>query len=126
MRTVTITISIDIPDGTAVSVGNGAVSGTVPRPPQAPQSHAAPSDEPPWPDMTSVALEAFPDALIANPSLVLHDTPHVVASAPSAWRCPDHGTPAKVVPGGVSKRTGKAFNSFEVCSTQGCDRKPGR
>ena len=38
--------------------------------------------------------------------------------------CPIHGTPWKVVPAGVSKKTGKAYDAFRACSTQGCDQRP--
>jgi hypothetical protein len=40
--------------------------------------------------------------------------------------CPVHGTPWRMVKGGISKRTQKRFNSFWVCSTQDCNVKPGQ
>ena len=43
--------------------------------------------------------------------------------ASSGWTCPTHGL-VKVVPAGVSKRTGKAYPAFEVCPE--CDQKPPR
>jgi hypothetical protein len=36
-----------------------------------------------------------------------------VSLASSGWTCPSHGT-VKVVPAGVSKRTGKSYPAFEV------------
>lgn len=39
--------------------------------------------------------------------------------------CPEHGTPWRLVKAGVSKRTGKRYNAFWACSTQGCNIKPG-
>ena len=50
---------------------------------------------------------------------------HPVATASSGWKCPTHGT-VKVVPAGVSKRTGKAYPAFEVCGISGCEQKPPR
>lgn len=38
--------------------------------------------------------------------------------------CPIHNTPWKVVPAGVSKKTGKPYDAFRACSTQGCDQRP--
>lgn len=43
----------------------------------------------------------------------------------SPWACPMHGQ-FKVVPGGVSKRTGAAYDAFFSCTVQGCDQKPPR
>jgi hypothetical protein len=38
--------------------------------------------------------------------------------------CPIHHTPWKVVPAGISKKTGKAYDAFRACSTPGCDQRP--
>jgi hypothetical protein len=40
--------------------------------------------------------------------------------------CPECGNIVKTVPAGISKRTGKPYNSFEVCSSQECGWKPPR
>jgi hypothetical protein len=40
--------------------------------------------------------------------------------------CPIHQVPWKVVPAGVSKKTGKAYDSFRACSVSGCDQRPPR
>lgn len=40
--------------------------------------------------------------------------------------CPIHHTPWKVVPAGVSKKTGKPYEAFRACSTAGCDQRPPR
>jgi hypothetical protein len=47
-----------------------------------------------------------------------------VQTAATADVCPIHGTPWKLVPAGVSKRTGAAYQAFRACSTQGCDQRP--
>jgi hypothetical protein len=39
------------------------------------------------------------------------------------WVCPDHGT-VRVVPAGVSKRTGQPYQAFMVCDQQGCEQRP--
>lgn len=41
------------------------------------------------------------------------------------WQCPIHHG-SKVVPAGVSKKTGKPYQAFVVCSEPGCDQKPPR
>jgi hypothetical protein len=43
----------------------------------------------------------------------------------SEWRCPQHGT-SRVVPAGISARTGQSYNAFLVCGERGCDQKPPR
>jgi hypothetical protein len=40
----------------------------------------------------------------------------------SDWVCPEHGG-ARVVPAGVSKKTGKPYPAFRVCMRQECDQK---
>ena len=35
-------------------------------------------------------------------------------------KCPDHDKLLKLVPAGVSKRTGRAYDAFYVCPTTGC------
>ena len=40
--------------------------------------------------------------------------------------CPTHNAPWKIVPAGVSKRTGQTYDSFAACPIQGCDQRPPR
>lgn len=40
--------------------------------------------------------------------------------------CPTHNAPWKIVPAGVSKRTGQTYESFAACPIQGCDQRPPR
>lgn len=40
--------------------------------------------------------------------------------------CPIHNVPWKVVPAGVSKKTGNPYDAFQACSVGGCDRRPPR
>jgi len=41
------------------------------------------------------------------------------------WSCPVHHG-SKVVPAGVSKKTGKPYQAFVACSEPGCNEKPPR
>ena len=41
------------------------------------------------------------------------------------WSCPVHHS-SKVVPAGVSKKTGKPYQAFVVCEEQGCEQRPPR
>lgn len=63
-----------------------------------------------------------------RPNATLTALPPVqqVVAAQTADVCPIHGTPWKVVPAGVSKKSGKAYDAFRACSTQGCDQRPPR
>lgn len=38
--------------------------------------------------------------------------------------CPQCGSAIKTVPAGVSKKTGKQYNSFQACSNRNCSYKP--
>lgn len=40
--------------------------------------------------------------------------------------CPIHRQPLKLVPAGVSKSTGKPYNSFYACPERGCQYRPPR
>jgi len=39
-------------------------------------------------------------------------------------KCPIHDEFWKTIPAGISKRTGKAYNSFQACPIEGCKEKP--
>ena len=39
--------------------------------------------------------------------------------------CPSCGSDIKEVPAGVSSKTGKPYNAFQVCSNRACGWKPG-
>lgn len=44
------------------------------------------------------------------------------ATGRPAWVCPMHDD-AKIVPAGISKRTGRQYNAFYACPVAGCDQK---
>ena len=39
--------------------------------------------------------------------------------------CPVHRAPWRTVPGGISKRSGRAYAAFLACPAPGCDQRPG-
>ena len=57
---------------------------------------------------------------------VQQDRPFVERPAPPepVGFCEIHDAAWKLVPAGTSKKTGKRYNSFWACSTQGCDQRP--
>jgi hypothetical protein len=73
-------------------------------------------------------VQATPDITYGSrPAAPSGPTPAAVPPPPAAgaWACPEHGT-SKVVPAGVSQKTGKPYNAFTACGEQGCDQKPPR
>ena len=40
--------------------------------------------------------------------------------------CGVHQLPWKVVPAGISSKTGKPYSEFKVCSVKGCEERPNR
>ena len=40
--------------------------------------------------------------------------------------CPIHAETWKLIPAGVSKKSGRRYNAFYVCPENGCDEKPSR
>lgn len=56
------------------------------------------------------------------------DKPFVARPAPPqpGGYCPIHESAWKLVPAGVSKKSGKQYNAFWVCPENGCDEKPPR
>ena len=39
-------------------------------------------------------------------------------------KCPTHDIEWKTIPAGISKKTGKPYNAFRVCSVDGCKERP--
>jgi hypothetical protein len=72
------------------------------------------------------AQDPYPAGL--EPAAEFGDLPPVqpVPQTNGVSLCPIHNTPWKTVPAGVSKKTGKAYESFRACSTPGCDQRPPR
>ena len=53
-----------------------------------------------------------------------YEPPNVTFPA-IGWRCPEHGG-SRIVPAGVSGKTGKPYAAFVVCAEQRCEQKPPR
>ena len=78
---------------------------------------------PPFPPAGPVGPE--PPAPVSQEFIRSRDLPPEPFLPFKAWQCPEHGG-SKVVPAGVSKKTGRPYQAFVVCDEQGCDRKPPR
>lgn len=79
----------------------------------------------------AVALEQIalnqldrPQPVQNAPQAALAALPPVRPAAPVGDGCPIHNVPWKVVPAGVSKKSGKPYESFRACSIAGCDQRP--
>jgi hypothetical protein len=75
--------------------------------------------------LEQIALALMDKPVQNAPGAALTALPPVrTAPAQTGDVCPIHGTPWKVVPAGISKKTGKAYDAFRACSTAGCDQRP--
>ena len=104
MTTVTITITVDADGEVRVNSPNGV---SVPARPGAFQDELVPL--PPEPG------QFRPIATISRP---------LPAPARTNGLCPIHGEPWRVVPPGVSKKTGKPYAEFRACPAPGCSERP--
>ena len=107
-----ITIRIEVPDGTTVSVDAGGPPIIAPR-------IVAPG-EPPYPDFDNEPLPNPPGEVVA-----FRGSAQATYTQPAKSEvCPLHNVPWKTVPAGVSKKTGKAYEEFRACPTAGCNERP--
>lgn len=72
-----------------------------------PDRRVVSADEPPLPD--------------APPPDLFQEAQRVFAVN---GECPIHHKPWKTVPAGVSKKTGKPYNSFQACPERDCSERP--
>ena len=98
MSRITITVSIDVPEGASIDISplSQAPAGEISSPPAG---------------ATLTELPARTTSFAPAPQV--------------EWTCPLHGT-RKVIPAGVSKKTGKPYGSFVACGENNCDEKPPR
>lgn len=68
-----------------------------------------------------VVAAGGPPSLAPLPPVQTPQTPD-----PTFDGCPIHHAPWKVVPAGVSKKTGRAYEAFKACPVAGCDQRPAR
>ena len=104
MTTVTITITVDADGEVRVNGPNGVA---VPSRPAAFQDELVPL--PPEPG------QFRPIATIGRP---------MPAPAGTNGLCPLHGEPWRLVPAGISKKTGKNYDAFRACPEPGCSERP--
>lgn len=70
-------------------------------------------------------LERIARAVEAGAQMPAATAGPVAARPAAAWVCPFHGS-SRVVPGGISKKSGNRYNAFTVCASPGCEERPPR
>lgn len=95
-----------MPEGTTITFPSGAGADAV---------YVAPFED----ELIPLPGEAIP--VPGDP--VVRTIAHQQPQADPAF-CPIHHERWKVVPAGVSKKTGKPYDAFYACNTQGCDQRP--
>ena len=101
-----ITISLEVPDGTTFRID---------------PVEASTEFVPPYAD----ELIPLPDAAIPLPGdPVAFRAPQARSVEVRPALCPIHHEPWKVVPAGVSKKTGRPYDAFQACPVRGCDQRP--
>jgi hypothetical protein len=98
--TQVIVIRLEIPEGVDVRIGGGPPDDDRSEPLPAPE-WAAPSE--PVPAFRTIAAGR---------------------NGSSSGSCPIHRLPWRTVPAGISKRSGRAYAAFSICSEPGCDERP--
>lgn len=102
-----IVITIEVPEGSQVSLDSGRRWET-----GDPGEYVAPPDE----------IVPFPSDVISLPDDVRPF--RTAATGPTPGVCPIHRSPWRVVPAGVSKKTGQPYAAFAVCRERDCEQKP--
>ena len=94
--------------GTAKAAQVGFLTGEppLPTPPADLVTHSVPALE--SPNQSTVALPPVQPFQFTGPTA----------------SCPVHRVPWKTVPAGTSRKTGKPYGAFLVCSVQGCEERP--
>lgn len=102
------TVEFDVPDGTTIRVNPADFRDEMGRLP--------PGD---------AFVPPFADELIPIPEAIPDPTPfRGAAQNPSYSVCPVHRVPWKLVPAGISKKSGKPYGAFSACPERGCDQRP--
>ena len=70
------------------------------------------------------SLPANLQAVTAAPLTALPPVQPLTVNPQSAGNCPVHRVPWRMVPAGVSKKTGNAYKAFLACPERGCDQRP--
>lgn len=105
------TITFEVPDGTTYAIeGISSVSSAAPEP----------VFVPPYED----ELIPLPPAAIPIPQDPAPFRAMVREARQATPVCPIHHEPWKVVPAGISKKTGRPYDAFQACPVRGCDQRP--
>jgi len=59
----------------------------------------------------------------SGPPFTFTGQPTPPAEPAGPWRCPVHGS-GKLVPAGISKKSGKPYGAFLACTDRDCTEKP--
>ena len=112
----TITLTIEAPEGSLVQVTPAAAfepSGPVYVPPFEDELIPLPEGAIPIGEEGIVYASRTQPTQFRAPTL-----------AAQVAMCPVHLKPWKLVPAGVSKRTGRPYGEFFACPEKGCDQRP--
>ena len=99
------TVTFEVPDGTTYAIEGVNVTGYVP-----------PFED----ELIPLPPEALPVA--GDPAPFRAPQARQAETAPRL--CPTHHEPWKLVPEGVSKKTGRPYSAFYACPVRGCDQRP--
>lgn len=77
------------------------------------------------PEGGSASVRSELEKIWAGVRVTADEAPAQKRSGDQGWVCPIHGK-YRVVPAGVSQRTGKPFNAFKACPERGCEHTEDR
>lgn len=128
----TITIEVEAPEGSTVRVGSPAPQSI--HVDTSAQGFGEPTYIPPFedeliplpPDVVALPSDVNVQPGFAEGARIAQPTPFRASATgvvPPDY-CPVHKVPWKVVPAGVSKKTGKPYQAFRACSERGCTQRP--
>ena len=101
-------ITFEVPDGTMVKIDEDFPAGGR-------QQYVPPFED----ELIPLPPEAIP--VQGDPAPFRAPQPR---AAPFVAMCPTHHEPWKLVPEGVSKKTGRPYSAFYACPVRGCDQRP--
>jgi hypothetical protein len=103
------TITIEVPDDAKVSIVSDATGEFVP-----------PFED----ELIPLPAEAIPVQGDPTPFRGMARAQTAPAVLQQSSFCPVHAKPWKLVPAGVSKKTGRPYEAFLACPERGCDQRP--
>ncbi len=108
MTTITITIAVDANGEVKVDVPADVLNGA-----SAPARQSVYQDE---------LIPLPPEPTRGRPITTIGRPPQGVVATNGL--CPIHGVQWRVVPAGVSKRSGQPYREFRACAEPGCQERP--